>query len=87
LSCAAHRLRFAGTSRVPRKEPKSPFAKERDLLARLRGTETIVLDKRDTEAFVVAFLNPPPITDRMRETVRLYRERIDFRSPQQRHRK
>ncbi len=35
----------------------------------------LTLSVRDSEAFVVALLNPQPINDRLRETVRLYRER------------
>jgi uncharacterized protein (DUF1778 family) len=31
------------------------------------------LSRRDSEAFVRALLNPPPVNDRLRETVRRYR--------------
>ena len=33
------------------------------------------LSVRDSEAFVDALLNPKPVNDRLRETVRLYREK------------
>jgi uncharacterized protein (DUF1778 family) len=36
--------------------------------------ERLELSRRDTEIFVSALLNPPPINDRLRETVRIYRE-------------
>jgi uncharacterized protein (DUF1778 family) len=35
----------------------------------------LALSVRDSEAFVDALLNPKPINDRLRETVRRYRER------------
>lgn len=35
----------------------------------------IALSIRDSEAFVAALLNPQPVNDRLRETVRRYRER------------
>jgi uncharacterized protein (DUF1778 family) len=35
----------------------------------------LALSLRDSEAFVDALLNPKPINDRLRETVRRYRER------------
>lgn len=35
----------------------------------------ISLSVRDSEAFVDALLNPQPVNDRLRETVRRYRER------------
>jgi uncharacterized protein (DUF1778 family) len=35
----------------------------------------IVLSARDTEVLVKALLDPPPINARMRDTLRLYRER------------
>lgn len=36
---------------------------------------TLALSVRDSEAFVDALLNPQPVNDRLRDTVRLYRER------------
>ena len=35
----------------------------------------LTLSVRDSEAFVDALLNPKPVNDRLRETVRRYRER------------
>jgi uncharacterized protein (DUF1778 family) len=35
----------------------------------------LALSLRDSEAFVDALLNPKPVNDRLRETVRRYRER------------
>jgi uncharacterized protein (DUF1778 family) len=35
----------------------------------------LALSVRDSEAFVDALLNPKPVNDRMRDTVRRYRER------------
>lgn len=35
----------------------------------------LALSVRDSEAFVDALLNPQPVNDRLRETVRRYRER------------
>ena len=35
----------------------------------------IALSVRDSEAFVDALLNPKPVNDRLRDTVRRYRER------------
>ncbi len=35
----------------------------------------LALSVRDSEAFVDALLNPKPVNDRLRETVRRYRER------------
>src|SRR5215467_13472197 len=35
------------------------------------------LSVRDSEAFVDALLNPKPVNDRLRDTVRRYRERVD----------
>jgi uncharacterized protein (DUF1778 family) len=37
----------------------------------------LALSVRDSEAFVDALLNPKPINDRLRDTVRRYRERAD----------
>lgn len=36
--------------------------------------QQLELSVRDTEAFVDALLNPKPVDDRLRETVRRYRE-------------
>lgn len=36
----------------------------------------LALSVRDSEAFVDALLKPQPVNDRLRETVRRYRERI-----------
>ncbi len=35
--------------------------------------QRIELSVRDSEAFAAALLNPPPVGDRLRETVRIYR--------------
>lgn len=35
----------------------------------------LVLSVRDSEAFVDALLSPKPVNDRLRETIRHYRER------------
>ena len=35
----------------------------------------LALSVRDSEAFVAALLNPKPVNDRLRDTVRRYRER------------
>jgi uncharacterized protein (DUF1778 family) len=35
----------------------------------------LALSVRDSEAFVNGLLNPPPVNDRLRDTVRRYRER------------
>ena len=35
----------------------------------------LALSVRDSEAFVEALLNPKPVNDRLRDTVRLYREK------------
>jgi uncharacterized protein (DUF1778 family) len=37
--------------------------------------DQIALSLRDSEAFVDALLNPEPVNDRLRDTVRRYRER------------
>jgi uncharacterized protein (DUF1778 family) len=37
--------------------------------------DQIALSLRDSEAFVDALLNPKPVNDRLRDTVRRYRER------------
>jgi uncharacterized protein (DUF1778 family) len=36
----------------------------------------LALSVRDSEAFVDALLNPEPVNDRLRDTVRRYRERV-----------
>jgi uncharacterized protein (DUF1778 family) len=36
----------------------------------------LALSLRDSEAFVDALLNPKPVNDRLRETVRRYRQRV-----------
>lgn len=36
----------------------------------------LTLSVRDSEAFVDALLNPRPVNDRLRDTVRRYRERV-----------
>lgn len=38
--------------------------------------QQLALSVRDSEAFVEALLNPKPVNDRLRETVRHYREAI-----------
>ncbi len=35
----------------------------------------LTLSVRDSEVFMEALLNPPPVNDRLRDTIRLYRER------------
>jgi uncharacterized protein (DUF1778 family) len=35
---------------------------------------TIVLSARDSAVFADAFVNPKPVNDRLRETIRMYRE-------------
>jgi uncharacterized protein (DUF1778 family) len=37
--------------------------------------QQLALSVRDSEAFVDALLNPRPVNDRLRDTVRRYRER------------
>jgi uncharacterized protein (DUF1778 family) len=37
--------------------------------------QQVALSVRDSEAFVDALLNPKPVNDRLRDTVRRYRER------------
>ncbi len=37
--------------------------------------QQLLLSVRDSEAFVDALLNPKPVNDRLRDTVRRYRER------------
>ena len=37
----------------------------------------LALSVRDSEAFVDALLNPQPVNDRLRDTVRRYRQRAD----------
>ena len=41
----------------------------------IRDHEVITLGVRDSEAFVKALLNPTPINDRLRETLRLHSRR------------
>ena len=36
--------------------------------------QQLALSVRDTQAFVEALLNPKPVNDRLRETVRRYRD-------------
>ena len=41
----------------------------------LRDHATIQLDVEASEAFIAEMLDPSPLPDRLRETIRLYRER------------
>jgi uncharacterized protein (DUF1778 family) len=40
----------------------------------IRDEEVMVLGARDSAAFVAGLLNPPPVNDRLRETIRRYRD-------------
>ena len=40
----------------------------------IEAHQQLELSVRDSEAFVAALLNPKPVNDRLRETVRRYRE-------------
>ncbi len=40
----------------------------------IEAHERLDLSLRDRQAFVEALLNPPPVNERLRETIRLYRE-------------
>jgi uncharacterized protein (DUF1778 family) len=40
--------------------------------------QRLELSVRDSDAFIEALLNPKPVNDRLRETVRRYREAAPF---------
>ena len=50
-----------------------PMDEESSTLEHLES-KLLRLSSRDTQAFVETLLNPPPVNDRMRETIRRYRE-------------
>jgi uncharacterized protein (DUF1778 family) len=47
---------------------------DQDAAQQAMGEPQLVLSARDSEAFADALLNPKPVNDRLRETVRRYRE-------------
>jgi hypothetical protein len=59
--------------RNPISKPARGRIRSQRLNARLTHQQ-IALSVRDSRAFVDALLNPKPVSDRLRETVRRYRE-------------